>query len=73
MAGAIERVLKTPTEVRVSRSDKTVELFYQFYAQTRVGEKWLCVVVKYQPDDAVVVTAYLSNQLKAGDMIWPKK
>ena len=73
MAGAIERVLKTPTEVRVSRSDKTVELFYQFYAQTRVGEKWLCVVVKYQPDDAFVVTAYLTNQLKAGDMIWPKK
>jgi hypothetical protein len=46
MEGAIERVLTTPNEVRVSRSDKTVGLFYQFYAQTRVGEKWLCVVVK---------------------------
>jgi hypothetical protein len=43
-------------EVRVSRSDKTVELFYEFYAQTRVGEKWLGVVVKYQPDEAFVVS-----------------
>ena len=73
MEGSIERVLSTPTEVRVSRSDKTVELFYQFYVQTRVGEKWLCVVVKYQPDDAFVVTAYLTDQLKPGDTIWPKK
>lgn len=73
MERAIERVLTTPNEVRVSRSDKTVALFYQFYAQTRVGEKWLCVVVKYQPDDAFVVTAYLTDQLKPGDTIWPKK
>jgi hypothetical protein len=50
MEGAIERVLTSPNEVRVSRSDKTVGLFYQFYAQTRVGEKWLCVVVKYQTE-----------------------
>ena len=73
MEGAIEHVLSTPTEVRISRSDKTVELFYQFYAKTRVGEKWLCVVVKYQIDDAFVVTAYLTDQLKPGETIWPKK
>lgn len=73
MAADIERVLQTPTEVRVSRSDDMVQLFYEFYAQTRVGGKWLCVVVKYPPDDAFVVTAYLTDQLKMGDTIWPKK
>ena len=73
MERAIEQVLITPAEVLVSRSDKTVGLFYQFYAETRVGEKWLCVVVKYQSDDAFVVTAYLTDQLKPGDTIWPKK
>ena len=52
---------------RVSRSDNTVQLFYEYYAQTRVGEKWLCVVVKYPPDDAFVITAYLTDQLKAGE------
>ena len=69
----IERVLQAPAEVRVSRSDDTVQLFYEFYAQTRVGGKWLCVVVKYPGDDAFVVTAYLTDQLKAGETIWPKK
>jgi hypothetical protein len=73
MKADIERVLQVPTEVRVSRSDNTVQLFYEFYAQTRVGGKWLCVVVKYPPDDAFVVTAYLTDQLKPGETIWPKK
>ena len=69
----VERTLQSPAEVRVSRSDNTVQLFYEYYAQTRVGEKWLCVVVKYPPDDAFVITAYLTDQLKAGETIWPKK
>jgi len=73
MEAEIERVLQSPAEVRVSRSDNTVQLFYEFYAQTRVGGKWLCVVVKCPPDDAFVVTAYLTDQLKAGETIWPKK
>jgi hypothetical protein len=57
MEEAIIRALQTPTEVRVSRSDETVQLFYEYYAKTRVGGKWLCVVVKYPADDAFVVTA----------------
>jgi hypothetical protein len=73
MEAEIERVLQSPAEVRVSRSDNTVQLFYEFYAQTRVGGKWLCIVVKYSPDDAFVVTAYLTDQIKAGETIWPKK
>lgn len=73
METEIERVLQSPAEVRVSCSDDSVQLFYEFYAQTLVGGKWLCVVVKYPLDDAFVVTAYLTDQLKAGDTIWPKK
>ena len=55
------------------RSDDKVQLFYEFYAQTLVGGKWLCVVVSYPPDDGFVVTAYLTDQLKAGETIWPTK
>jgi len=73
MEEAIIRALQTSTEVRVSRSDETVQLFYEYYAKTRVGGKWLCVVVKYPADDAFVVTAYLTDQLKAGESLWPKK
>lgn len=35
--------------------------------------KWLCVVVKYAAEDAFMVTAYLTDQLKAGETIWPQK
>jgi hypothetical protein len=45
MEEEIERVLQAPSEVRRSRSDEEVKLFYEFYAETRVGGKWLCVVV----------------------------
>ncbi len=73
MEQEIERVLESPGEVRVSRLDDTVELFYEYYTQTRVGGKWLCVVVKYPPSDGFMVTAYLTDRLKPGETIWPKK
>jgi hypothetical protein len=73
MREAIMHTLKTPVEVRVSRSDLSVRLFYEFYARTRVGDKWLCVVVKYLADDAFVITAYLTDKLKAGEILWPIK
>jgi hypothetical protein len=72
MANELERVLQMPSEVRRSRSDDDVKLFYEFYTQTQVGGKWLCVVVKYLPDDAFVITAYLTETVKAGEILWPK-
>jgi hypothetical protein len=73
MAAEIERVLREPQLVRRSRSDKAVRLFYEFYVQTIVGGKWLCVVVKYVENDAFVVTAYLTDKPKAGEDLWPTK
>jgi len=70
MAANIEQVLSQPQLVRRSRSDAAVRLFYEFYAQTIVGGKWLCVVVKYVPKQAFVVTAYLTDKPKAGDDLW---
>jgi len=73
MGREIERVLREPQLVRRSRSDEAVRLFYEFYAQTVVGGKWLCVVVKYVPKQAFVVTAYLTDKPKAGEDLWPTK
>jgi hypothetical protein len=71
MSSEIERVLRQPQVVRRSRSDTEVRLFYEFYARTIVGGKWLCVVVKYPQDDAFVVTAYLTDKPKTGEDLWP--
>lgn len=73
MGEEIERVLLHPQLVRRSRSDEAVRLFYEFYAQTIVGGKWLCVVVKYAENDAFVVTAYLTDKPKSGEDLWPTK
>ena len=73
LGAEIEHVLRQPQFVRHSRSDETVRLFYEFYAQTIVGGKWLCVVVKYLESDAFVVTAYLTDKPKAGEDLWPTK
>jgi hypothetical protein len=73
MAAEIRRVLVHPQLVRRSRWDEAVRLFYEFYAQTIVGGKWLCVVVKYAENDAFVVTAYLTDKPKPGEDLWPIK
>ena len=73
MAGEIERVLRRPQLVRRSSSDDAVRLYYEFYAQTLVGGKWLCAVVKYASDDAFIVTAYLTDKPKPGEDLWPTK
>ena len=73
MDGEIIRVLEQPAEVRVSRIDAAVRLFYEFYARTKMGGKWLCVVVKYSPEDAFVITAYLTDTPKPGEIIWPQR
>ena len=56
MESEIEAALGSPKFVRLSRSDSDVRLFYNFCAETPVGGKWLCVVVKYAQVDAFVVT-----------------
>ena len=53
-----------PERVVLSASDPAVELFYTFQRDTKVGDKWLCVVVKYIVSDAFVVTAYLNDKIK---------
>ena len=57
MEAAIVQALQSPLEIRISRSDKTVQLFYEYHARTRVGGKWLCIVVKYPTADGFIVTA----------------
>ena len=66
MSAAIERALREPQLVRRSRTDAAVRMFYEYYTQTLVGGKWLCVVVKYGEQDAFVVTAYLTARYIGG-------
>lgn len=66
-----EVVLETvqrPEEIRRSNTrPETVRLYYKWFADTPVGDKWVCVVVKYLLDEAYVLTAYATDRIKAGD------
>ena len=67
----IAETLARPARVVQSLSDPQARLYYRWYVGTRVGEKYLCVVVKVIDDDAFVLTAYLTDTIKKGRQIWP--
>ncbi len=68
----IPEVLSRPERVVRSHFDPESELFYVWKTRTRVGPKYLCVVVVVKPDDAFVLTAYLTNAVKRGEILWPR-
>lgn len=73
MEQAIGETLARPESVVESLSDAEAQLYYRFYIGTRVGDKYLCVVVKVQATDAFVITAYLTDTVKRGAQLWPKR
>jgi hypothetical protein len=76
MAGlesAIEETLLRPERIVESFSDPQARLYYRFYMGTRVGDKYLCVVVKMREADAFLLTAYLTDKVKRGVQLWPKE
>jgi hypothetical protein len=75
MAGQIARISETladPDRIVRSHTDATVELFYKWYTSTPVTAKFLCVVVKALPDDAFMITAYHTDAIKRGEVLWEK-
>lgn len=71
MAGrelSVRGALETPDEIRQSRSDPQVLLFYKAEATKR----WTCAVAKRVGDSGFLVTAYPTDAIKEGVRIWPK-
>ena len=76
MVGQLSRIsqtLKAPDKIIQSRTDQTVELFYNHYKNTPVSEKILCVVVKTSHNNHFVITAYFTDNIKRGQILWEKK
>ena len=51
----------------------TVELFYRYYQSTPVTSKFLCTVVKVSPGDLFIITAYYTDTMKRGEVLWERK
>jgi hypothetical protein len=63
--------LSAPDTVVQSVSDLEARLYYRRVEKTIVGPKHLCVVVKMRAGDAFIITAYLTDKVKKGQVLWP--
>ena len=66
--GIVKTTLENPDQVRQSRSDPQVLLFYQAEGTSR----WVCAVAKRSADQAFLITAYPTDAIKEGTQVWPK-
>jgi hypothetical protein len=64
---ALQHALASPDEVRRSRRDPHVLLFYR-----RDDPYWLVAVVRRLNGDGFLITAYRTDTIKEGKRLWPR-
>lgn len=64
----VKGTLENPSEIRQSRSDLAV---YLFYKPERIG-RWVCAVAKRLDGEGFLITAYPTDAIKEGEQVWPK-
>ena len=66
----IELTLSSPEIVVESSRDVEVRLYHRRVADSPVGDKLLCVVIRWHPEDAFLLTAFLTSKPKKGRTLW---
>lgn len=64
----VKAALTAPDEVRQSRRDAAVLLFYR---QEAARARWVVAVTKRREEAGVLITAYRTDAVKEGKRIWP--
>ncbi|MBI3326355.1 MAG: DUF4258 domain-containing protein [Nitrospinae bacterium] len=64
----VRTVLQAPDEIRRSRNDPTVLLFYRHLQPGR----WQCAVAKRLDGEGFLITTYPTDAIKEGERIWNK-
>jgi hypothetical protein len=62
----VEEALRNPDEIRLSKTDPSV---YLFYKPERMG-RWVCAVTKRLDGEGFLITAYPTDAVKEGERIW---
>ena len=68
----VRETLVDPDEIRESVRSSSVWLFYKLYAKTPVTRKFLLVVVQVLNEEGFIVTAFFTDAVKKGGLIWKK-
>ncbi len=64
----VKAALVDPDEIRMSKRDPDV---YLFYKSERIG-RWVCAVSRRLDGDGFLITAYPTDAVKEGERIWPR-
>jgi hypothetical protein len=64
----VKKTLNSPAQIRISRSDSSV---YLFYRQER-ADRWICAVVKKINGEGFLITTYPTETIKEGVRAWPR-
>jgi hypothetical protein len=64
----VKRTLEQPDEIRQSKSDKDVYLFYKAERQKR----WICAVSRRTGEEGFLITIYPTDAIKEGVQVWHK-
>ena len=62
----VKTTLQASDEIRQSRTDKEVFLYYKQF------DKLYCVVVRHTEMEGFLITAYPTDKVKEGDVIWTR-
>ena len=69
----VQETMSNPDIIVRSRTDPEVVMFYRHYGVTPVADKHLCVVVKSTTEDLFIITAFFTDSIKRGEVLWEKK
>jgi hypothetical protein len=64
----VQETLVQPDEVRLSRTDPQIYLFYRKDGTNR----WVCAVTKRLEDSGFLITTYRTSAIKEGDLLWQR-
>ncbi len=65
----VRDTIRDPEEIRQSKSDPSVYLFYR----TVRSKRWVCAVIKELNEiSGFLITSYITEAIKEGDRIWTR-
>jgi len=62
----ILQILSNPAEIRRSKRDRDVYLYYG------KNDLFICAVCKHLDGEGFLITAYLTDKIKIGEVVWKK-
>jgi len=64
----VRNTLENPDEIRQSKTDESVYLFYK----AERDKRWICAVSKQTGNEGFLITTYPTDAIKEGVQVWHK-